>query len=151
MLIYERITPYRGIESISLYQSLENVKAVLQRSGVSFREELWTSEYETTQNPWTVLIVDDVMSLFFARNMKLFKIVFWEGYRGALPNDIKTGIEMDEARKIDPTLVYDDWEEDYQSQLGFWIEDNPETGRVLSISIFIKEILDDDIFDLCEW
>ena len=44
-------------------------------------------------NPWNVIIIPNTMSLFFAKNGKLFKIVFWQDYTGSLPNGIKTGLK----------------------------------------------------------
>ena len=56
-----------------------------------------------------------------------------------------------DAQKIDPTLIYNDWNEDYESDEGYWVEDDVETNKIMSISIFIKEVLDEDTFDYCEW
>ena len=89
--------------------------------------------------------------MFFAKNEKLFKIVFWDGYRGSLPNGISLNSSIEEAISKDSSLAFDDWNEIYLSDSGYWIEDDPETNRVLSISIFIKELLDDDNFDYCRW
>lgn len=147
----ETIIPYEGMASIRLYQSLDSVKQLFKTESIQYREEIWQSESETVPNPWNVLILDDVMSLFFARNGKLFKIVFWEGYFGNLPNGIKTGMGIEEALSIDPGLSFDEWNEDYESPLGYWVEDSTENGRIISISIFIKEILDEDSFDYCNW
>ena len=58
---------------------------------------------------------------------------------------------IDEAQNIDPELTYDDWNEDYESPLGYWLEDDIDTGEVSSISIFIPELLDEDNFDYCNW
>lgn len=88
---------------------------------------------------------------FFAKNNKLFKLVFWEGYQGTLPNGVKTGMTIEAAKALDPSLAYDDWNEDYQSQNGYWLEDNPENGKIMSISIFIREILDEETFNQCKW
>ena len=58
---------------------------------------------------------------------------------------------MDEAIKIDPSLRYGDWNEDYQSERGYWLEDNLDDGTVLSMTIFIKEVMDDAVFFKYEW
>lgn len=34
---------------------------------------------------------------------------------------------------------------------GYWLEDNINDNSVISISIFIKEAIDDDLFDKYEW
>lgn len=151
MLNSEAIIPYVGIESIKLYQKIDEIKTVLKSEGITYREEIWSAESETIPNPWTVLVIDNTMSLFFAKNEKLFKIVFWDGYRGSLPNGISLGISMESAKAMDSSLRFDDWEEIYLSDNGYWIEDNVDTQMILSISIFIKELLDEDTFDYCNW
>lgn len=151
MLNNEAIIPYVGIDSIKLYQKITEVKSVLRSNGIPYREEVWSAESETMPNPWTVLVVDNIMSLFFAKNGKLFKMVFWEGYQGSLSNGVFVGESMDEARALDSSLLYDDWNEIYQSENGYWIEDDIDTRTVMSVSIFIEELLDDDSFDYCNW
>lgn len=56
-------------------------------------------------------------------------------------------MKLDEALAIDPDLEYDDWEEDYQSPHGYWLEDDLDNGTVMSITIFIKEALDEELFE----
>ena len=130
---------------------MSDVKAFLSAERIRYRQEVWSSKDETVPNPWTLLIIDNVMTLFFAKNDKLFKIVFWPSYEGKLPNGIHTGMGVEEAKKLDPDLVFDDWNEDYESPEGYWFEDDIDTKTVDSISVFIKEILDEDRFDYCEW
>ena len=89
--------------------------------------------------------------LFFAKNGKLFKIVLWQDYAGSLPNCVSTGMQVSEAKKLDPTLEYDEWNEDYESSSGYWLEDDAEDGDIISSSIFIRELLDEDQFDYCNW
>lgn len=60
-------------------------------------------------------------------------------------------MQISVVEAFDKTLAYNDWNEDYESDHGYWMEDNPETGKIISITVFIKEILDEDTFDLCEW
>ena len=151
MEMNSEIVPYKGIEGIDLYLPIDVVRQSLSNEGLRFREEVWGGNSETIPNPWTILIVDDVVSLFFASNSKLFKIVLWKNYQGSLPNGIHPRMAMTEAQCLDPALVYDDWNEDYESPLGYWLEDDPDTEEVSSISIFIREILDEDNFDYCNW
>ena len=151
MLLNETIIPFVGIESIKLYQTLAEVKKILSEEGIGYREELWSSQSETVPNPWTVIIIDNAMSLFFAKNGKLFKIVLWQDYSGSLPNGISTGMQVSEAKTLDPTLEYDEWNEDYESSSGYWLEDDAENGDIISISIFIRELLDEDQFDYSNW
>ncbi len=58
---------------------------------------------------------------------------------------------MGEALKIDPALRFDDWEEVYKSPSGYWLEDNLDTKTVLSITIFIPEAQEDNLFDSYQW
>ncbi len=151
MISKESIIPFIGTESIKLYQTITEIKKTLSEEGVGYREELWSSQSETIPNPWTVIIIDHVMSLFFAGNNKLFKIVLWQDYSGSLPNGINTGMTISAAKELDSSLEYDDWNEDYESTCGYWLEDDVETGTIISISIFIKELLDEEQFDFCNW
>ena len=145
------ITPFKGTETFEFYKTLDEIKTYFSSNKISFREEYWSSESETIPNPWNVIIIDDVISLFFAKNKKLFKIVFWENYFGNLPNGIHTGMKIEDAIIHDKSLFYDEWNEVYVSDNGYWIEDNIETNQVMSISIYIKELLDDELFDSCKW
>ena len=151
MDLTDRIIPFEGTESIALYKSIGSVRSLLSDAGMSYREEVWSASSETIPNPWTVLIIDDVMSLFFAKHGKLFKIVLWKDYQGTLPNGIHTRMPLKDAQRIDQTLVFDDWNEDFESSLGYWLEDDIDTGVIDSISVFIKELLDEERFDYCEW
>ena len=151
MYYREEIIPFKGTESIQLYQTIDVVKATLDKYQAGYTIELWESASETVPNPWKVIVVEGVLSLFFARNDKLFKIVVWDNFAGSLPNGITTNMSISDAQKIDPTLIYNDWNEDYESDEGYWVEDDVETNKIMSISIFIREVLDEDTFDYCEW
>ncbi|MDO4838110.1 MAG: hypothetical protein Q4B32_06915 [Clostridia bacterium] len=151
MMYREEIIPFKGTASFELYQNIESAKAVLDSAKVGYVEELWESSSETIPNPWKVIVVEGIISLFFARNDKLFKIIVWENYAGCLPNGIHTGMSIAEAKKLDSTLSYSDWNEDFESEAGYWLEDDVETGTVMSISVFIREALDEENFDYCKW
>lgn len=151
MVFYEKIVPFEGTETFKLYQQINDVKTTLAALNISYKEEIWQSDSETIKNPWNVIIVDETISFFFASNGKLFKIVFWNNYKGKLFEKISTGMQVKDAKSIDKTLEYSDWNEDYESQLGYWLEDDIETGKIISITVFIKEILDEENFDRCEW
>ena len=151
MLFRDDLLPFKGTESFRLYQNIEAARETLDASGVGYTEEVWESSSETVPNPWKVLIVEGVISLFFAKNNKLFKIVAWENYEGCLPNGIRTGMSIAKATELDSTLLYSDWNEDYESELGYWLEDDVDSKTIFSISIFIKEALDEDTFDYCNW
>ena len=151
MFYRDDLIPFEGTKSFALYQNIDDAKAVLEAAKIGYTEELWESSSETIPNPWKVLVVEDIISLFFAKNDKLFKIVAWDNYEGALPNGIHIGMSIEEARKLDSSLAYNEWNEDYESEQGYWLEDNLETKTVMSISIFIKEALDEENFDYCRW
>lgn len=51
---------------------------------------------------------------------------------------------------IDSTLEYDDFEEVWESKLGYFIETDYDTNNARWISIFIKEFLQDD-FENYNW
>jgi len=151
MFFNEEIVPFEGIKSFKLYQRIDAVKATLDKMDIPYQEEIWQSESETVPNPWNVINVNETISFFFASNGKLFKIVFWSNYTGKLLGKINTGMQIDDVKTVDDSLEYSDWNEDYESQLGYWLEDDIETGKIMSITVFIKEILDEDTFDRCEW
>ena len=60
-------------------------------------------------------------------------------------------MNIDDAIKIDNQLSFDDWEEEWISPNGYWIEDSIDNNTVLNISVFIPELLDDELFDKYNW
>lgn len=81
----------------------------------------------------------------------MFKIVFGKKYTGSLDNGISIGMRISDAMKIDDTLSYNDLDEDYSSKYGYWLETGPESESIISISIFIKELPDEETFFKYEW
>ena len=151
MFFNEEIVPFEGTKSFKLYQHIDEVKTTLSGMNLPYQEEIWQSDAETIPNPWHVINVNETISFFFASNGKLFKIVFLDNYTGKLLGKINTGLQIGDVISMDNTLEYSDWNEDYESQLGYWLEDDVETGKIMSITVFIKEILDEDTFDRCKW
>lgn len=151
MYYREDLIPFRGTDSIQLYQTIDIVREALDKYQVGYSIELWESTSETVPNPWKVIVIEGVLSLFFAKNNKLFKIVAWNNYKGTLPNGIAVGMNISDAQKLDSTLIYNEWNEDYESDNGYWVEDDVESNTIMSISIFIKEVLEEDTFDYCKW
>lgn len=147
----ENLIPFKGTDSIQLYQTIDIVREALDKYQVGYSIELWESTSETVPNPWKVIVIEGVLSLFFAKNNKLFKIVAWDNYKGTLPNGIAVGMNISDAQKLDSTLIYNEWNEDYESDNGYWVEDDVESNTIMSISIFIKEVLEEDTFDYCKW
>ncbi len=150
-LLNNNIKPFKGLDQISLYDSLNNVKSFLEENNISYNLEIWQAEEETIPNPWTVLFIEDCINLYFASNDKLFKIYCTKGFKGSLPNGISLNTSLKEAKEIDKSLKYNDDGEDYESLSGYWIEDDLDTGKLLSITVYIKEILDDELFDSLKW
>lgn len=151
MVYKENLIPFKGTDSIQLYQTIDIVREALDKYQVGYSIELWESTSETVPNPWKVIVIEGVLSLFFAKNNKLFKIVAWDNYKGTLPNGIAVGMNISDAQKLDSTLIYNEWNEDYESDNGYWVEDDVESNTIMSISIFIKEVLEEDTFDYCKW
>lgn len=144
------IRPFIGVDNYKLLSNEKEIVNMLKTEKVSFEKEIWSNEECTVKEPWTVLRADNSMSFFFAKD-KLFKIFMQTGFDGALPNGISIGTDIEDAQKTDKTLRFDDWNEDWASDEGYWLEDDIDTKNIISITIFIKELLDDDLFDKYEW
>lgn len=144
------IRPFIGVDNYKLLSTEKEIVNMLKTEKVSFEKEIWSNEECTVKEPWTVLRADNSMSFFFAKD-KLFKIFMQTGFDGALPNGISIGTDIEDAQKTDKTLRFDDWNEDWASDEGYWLEDDIDTKNIISITIFIKELLDDDLFDKYEW
>jgi hypothetical protein len=144
------IIPFTGYGEFRLYQSIEDAKAIIKSNRMHYVMELWDNDDCTNPVPWTIIRAEKNIHLFFANN-KLFKIYLCDNCSGVLPNGIKIGMPMEKALVLDSELSYDDWEEDYQSPKGYWIEDDLDRNTVMSISIFIKEALNEEEFDKYEW
>jgi hypothetical protein len=143
------IIPYQGIGAFHLYSSEETIKKQLQLEEESFVEEEWNNDGNESV-PWRIIRTASKMSFFFA-NDKLFKIYVEEGFDGSLESGVSIGMPMDKAIRLDPELKYNDWEEDWNSPKGYWIEDELDNNTVATITVFIKEILDDELFYKYEW
>ena len=143
------IIPYQGIGAFHLYSSEETIKKQLQLEEESFVEEEWNNNGNESV-PWRIIRTASKMNFFFA-NDKLFKIYVEEGFDGSLESGVSIGMPMDKAIRLDPELKYNDWEEDWNSPKGYWIEDELDNNTVATITVFIKEILDDELFYKYEW
>lgn len=143
------LIPFEGLSDIKLYQNISLTKKLLEESRLDYYEEIWSDDTCTIPDPWTLLHIEDRVTLFFS-NDKLFKITTGIGYKGKLPNEISIGMTLEEALTKDADLSFDEWNEDYKSPSGYWVEDDPVTHQIISISIFIKETEDDD-FEEHKW
>lgn len=86
---------------------------------------------------------------FHLKNNKLFRITTLDNYRGKLFGRIGIGTTEQEMLKIEPSFVYDDFEELWESPKGVFIEMDTETDVVRWISIYIPE-LDSEYFEECK-
>lgn len=149
-ILKKNLIPFEGLGDIKLLSSFDEIKNYLKNNEINFSIEYQSNKGCNPEVPWTMIHIDDSITLSFAKN-KLWQIFVEEKFEGLLSNGIKIGMPMNEALKIDPSLQYDDWNEDYQSKQGYWIEDNLDDNTVLSITIFIKEVMDDETFFKYEW
>ena len=145
-----KIIPYVGYEDWVLTKDLAEVKKLLKEKGERFSMEHWPNKGCTPEVAWDVIRIGDSISMFFAKD-KMFKIYFENSFDGSLDNGIRLGDSIDSAMAKDPTLKYDDWEEEYISDLGYWLEDDVESGKIISMTVFIKELEDDDLFYSYNW
>ena len=150
MIKEQNMTPFVGVGDIKLMSRLGDVRAYLKANKVPHQMEVWPNKGCTPEVPWTILRVEGCVSLFFAKD-RLWKIEAERGYEGCLPNGIRIGMKMDAALSIDPTLEYDDWNEDWSSKLGYWLVDSVESKEVEGFMIFIDALLDEASFDTYEW
>lgn len=149
-LLNERIKPYSGIGNITFRMSYDETREYLKANSIKYSVDLWDNKGCDPEVPWKIIRIDDCISLFYAKG-KMFKICLENNYTGLLENGIRIGMSINEAQEIDPSIIFEDDEEYYSSDLGYWLEDDIETKAIISITIFIKEILDDDLFFSYQW
>lgn len=144
------IVPFEGVGKFKLYSSVSDVKKILDEEKISYDEKIYDNKYCTNPEPWVELKVKDTIGFWFVKD-KLFKIWVEKKFLGILPNGLKVGMPIEKACKIDSELKFDDWNEIWKSSMGYWIEDKVATQKIVTIAVFIKEVLDDDIFYSYEW
>lgn len=147
----EKIIPYTGIGDLKLGMNLMEAKKLLKAYDVKYDQ--WTDANKgfEPEIPWTFIRVENSIVLTFVKNV-LFEIECQGKYKGALPNGICIGMNMQEAEGIDPSLKYNDDDEDFISSNGYWLGDEIESGCVVYITIFLPEVeLDEKEFWKYEW
>lgn len=138
------IVPYEGTGIFNFSENYATIKTQMNEQKINYSEEIWDG---TGYNPaWTVITVENAIRLFFVKE-KLFKIVLQENFKGSLPNGIDLDTDIDEAQKIDETLTFNDWDEMFESNSGYWLEDNLDTKKLLSITIFIPAVESEDFYE----
>ncbi len=148
--ITESIVPYKGTESFRFGMRLDEVKSLLKEEHVAFDQMTESHNGCTPEVPWIVLRIEDSITLCFVEGI-LFEAVLENRYEGHLPNGIAVGMKMKDAAEIDATLQYDDEEEDYVSDNGYWIEDDLENYQIESITVFVPEASDGETFFRYDW
>ncbi len=146
----KKITTYEGIDDIKLGDTFENIVTILKEHKIIFSTGIDKNKGCTQQIEWKTIYIKKYMSLVFANNI-LFQINFEEEFKGALDNGIKIGTLISVAQKMDTNLEYDDWNEVWQSNVGYWLFDTVEFKKVYTITIGIKEMLSDDEFYSYKW
>lgn len=136
------IIPWQGMGGIKLYSTIKEMREILEDSAV---------KGTLLNNLWARYEISNTLYLFVHLvNGKLFKITTLEKYTGKLFENICVGMTEKELLETDPTFVYDDFEEVFESDKGVFLETDPETSKITEISVYIKE-LDDDDFEEGEW
>lgn len=143
------IKPYIGTEVFKLGANIDDIKFYLKQNRISFVQNIEPNKGCVPEEPWTFFEIDRSIKLCFVKKV-LFEIVFENKYLGRLENGITIGIPFSQAMQIDETLEYNDDDEDYISQHGYWLEDDLENGNVSSITVFLPDVNEDDFFTY-EW
>ena len=143
------IKPYIGTEVFKLGANIDDIKFYLKQNRISFVQNIEPNKGCVTEEPWTFFVIARNIKLCFVKKV-LFEIVFENKYLGRLENGITIGIPFSQAMQIDETLEYNDDDEDYISQHGYWLEDDLENGNVSSITVFLPDVNEDDFFTY-EW
>ena len=136
------IVPFEGFGEIKLYSTREDLRELLEKEGTTSKIifDDWI-QYD---------VQDSVELLFHLKNDKLFRITTLDNYQGKLFEKIGVGTTEKELLEVEPSFVYDDFEEVWESEKGILIETDAETNTVRWISVYIKELNDED-FEEANW
>lgn len=150
MSIAQSIIPFIGTDMITFDMTYDQVRNRLKKSKIGYNVDLHPNKGCTPEVPWKIIRANNSVSVFFA-NDKMFKIDFGSSSNGVLDNGVKVGMSIEDAMKVDPTLEYNDLEEYYESSKGYWLFTNSGSNTITNISVFIKAVLDDDVFFSYNW
>lgn len=135
------IIPYGGLGGIRLYSTIEDLADILQ----------YDANPSILHGEWIKYDIHDCIELFFhLRNRKLFRITTLDKYKGELFGGISVGSTEDDILTIEPSFVYDEFEEVWETPKGAFIEMEPSTNTVKWISVYIKELNSED-FNKADW
>ena len=136
------IVPFKGFGKIKLYSTRNQVQELLEGKAV---------KSEIINNEWIRYDIQNSIELFFhLKNNKLFRITTLDNYKGKLFGKIGVGTTEKELLEAEPSFVYDDFEEVWESKKGVFVEMDAETNTVRWISVYIKE-LNDENFEEANW
>lgn len=136
------IIPWVGMGNVKLFNHISEFYSIIEQhceEPVSLGNFLIRYEIDNSIDLW-----------FNVLNGKLFKITALKNYTGKLFDVIYIGMSIDRVLEIEPSFEYDDFEEVYCSPKGIYIETDPVENTVLWISVYIKEI-DNEDFDKGNW
>lgn len=135
------IEPYIGIGGIKLYSTMDELNNVLS---LPETKKMKIAKY------WVRYDIGNLVTLFFhTKNKKLFKICTQSDYKGKLFNLIGVGTNIQTMIQCDSELTYDEFEEIWESPKGYFIETDVDTDCATWISVFIKELNDDNFDNAC--
>lgn len=136
------IVPFEGFGEIKLYRTRDELHELLEGEDV---------EAEIINNDWIRYDIQNSVELFFhLKNNKLFRITTLDNYQGKLFEKIGVGTTEKELLEVESSFVYDNFEEVWESEKGIFIEMDAETNTVRWISVYIRE-LDDENFENANW
>lgn len=136
------IIPWKEVGGIKLYSTIRELRNIIEDTDNKGR---------LLNNIWARYEIDNKMYLFFSLvNGKLFKITALSNYKGKLFDKICVGMTESELLEVEPSFIYDDFEEVYESEKGVFLETDPQTKRITNISVYIKEA-DADDFEEYKW
>lgn len=150
MSIAQSIIPFIGTDMITFDMTYDQVRNRLKKSKIGYNVDLHPNKGCTPEVPWKIIRANNSVSVFFA-NDKMFKIDFGSSSNGVLDNGVKVGMSIEDAMKVDPTLEYNNLEEYYESSKGYWLFTNSGSNTITNITVFIKAVLDDDVFFSYNW
>lgn len=146
----DKINFFKGIGELNLGMKYDKVIQLMKKRNMIYSMGFDTNKGCTPQVLWKKIFLKNYMTLWFAEDI-LWQICFEKEFKGSLENGIKIGTSIDFAKLIDDELQYDDWNENWTSNKGYWLFDEIDTNTVVSFSIVIKEALDDDEFYSYKW
>lgn len=139
------IIPFEGLGGIKLYSTREELKDILSLDGV---------ESEIKRSGWIEYRIQNSVALtFHLTNNKLFRIVALDNYQGKLFGKIGIGTTEEEMLAIEPSFVFEDFEEVWESEKGVIAETLCATSSIWRIIVYIPEMMSDDFYDVekCNW